>query len=78
VELLGREHTLGARELALLLARGDGAVDVALEGGVGHVTDLVVGLDILLDGLTAVDMVSKCLGGTRREHVVGMNTNSFG
>jgi len=78
VGLRRRGHTLGARELALLLARGDGTVDVALEGGIGHVADLVIGLDIFLDSLTAVDVVSKCARVTRREHVVIMNTDSFG
>jgi hypothetical protein len=29
---------------------------MALEGGVGHVADLVVGLDVLLDSLTAVEV----------------------
>lgn len=54
------ERTLGTRKFTLLLTRGDGAVDVALKGSVGHVADLVVGLDVLLDGLTAVEVtVSK-------------------
>jgi hypothetical protein len=70
VELQGREHTLGTRELALLLARGDGAVDMALEGGVGHVTNLVVGLDVLLDSLTAVGMVSMCAQMRRDESML--------
>jgi hypothetical protein len=48
------ERTLGTREVALLLTRGDGAVDMALEGDVGHVAECVVGLDVLLDSLTAV------------------------
>jgi hypothetical protein len=55
VELGGAEHTLGAREVTLLLTRGDSTVDVSLEGGVGDIAELVVGLDILLDGLTAVE-----------------------
>jgi hypothetical protein len=58
IELSRRLRTLGAREVTLLLTRGDGAVDMALEGGVGHVADLVVGLDVLLDGLTAVEVWS--------------------
>jgi hypothetical protein len=48
-----RQRTLGAREVTLLLTRGDGAVDVALEGSIGDVAEAVVGLDVLLDGLTA-------------------------
>jgi hypothetical protein len=28
---------------------------MALEGGVGDIAELVVGLDVLLDGLTAVE-----------------------
>lgn len=50
--------TLGTREDALLLTRGDSTVDVALEGSIGKVVDLVVGLDVLLDGLTAVELWS--------------------
>jgi hypothetical protein len=49
------ERTLGAREVTLLLTRCDGTVDMALESGVGDVAELVVGLDVLLDGLTAVE-----------------------
>lgn len=48
--------TLGTREDALLLTSGDSTVDVALEGSLGKVVDLVVGLDILLDSLTAVEL----------------------
>jgi hypothetical protein len=54
VELEGAERTLGAREVTLLFTRGNGTVDVSLEGDVGDIAELVVGLDVLLDGLTAV------------------------
>jgi hypothetical protein len=50
----GAGLTLGTRELALLLARGDSTVDVELEFDIGEVGNVVVGLDVLLDGLTAV------------------------
>lgn len=50
--------TLGTRELALLLTRLNGTVDVGLKGLVGKVVDLVVGLDVLLDSLTAVEVWS--------------------
>jgi hypothetical protein len=50
--------TLGTRELALLLTRLNGAVDVGLESLIGKVVDLVVGLDVLLDSLTAVEVWS--------------------
>jgi hypothetical protein len=43
--------TLGALEDARLLARGKSAVDVAVERGLGGGPELVVGLDVLLDGL---------------------------
>lgn len=49
----GSTLTLGARELALLLARGNGTVNVVPEGSIGEVVDLVVGLDVLLNSLTA-------------------------
>jgi hypothetical protein len=52
------EHTLGTREITLLLTRGDGTVDVALESSLGKVGDFVVGLDILLDSLTTVEIWS--------------------
>lgn len=47
-------RTLGLREVTLLLARGDGTVDMIPEGGLAEVADLVVGLDVFLDSLTAV------------------------
>jgi hypothetical protein len=46
--------TLGARKVTLLFARGDGTVDVTPEGGIAEVANLVVGLDVLLNSLTAV------------------------
>ena len=46
--------TLGTRKVTLLLTRRDGTVDMAPEGGIAEVADLVVGLDVLLDSLTAV------------------------
>lgn len=54
VELVQRETlTLGTRKVTPLLTRGNGTVDMAAEGDVGQVAELVVGLDVLLDGLTA-------------------------
>jgi hypothetical protein len=53
-ETRGLRLTLGAREVTLLLTGGNGTVDVALESSLGEVRDLVVGLDVLLDSLTAV------------------------
>lgn len=52
------KRTLGACEVAVLLTLGDGTVDVALEGSVAKVGDLVVGLDVLLDCLAAVEVWS--------------------
>lgn len=46
--------TLGTQEVTLLLTGSDGTVDVVLESIVAQVVDLVVGLDVLLDSLTAV------------------------
>jgi hypothetical protein len=50
--------TLWARELATLLASGNRAVDMALEHGITGALDVVVRLDVLLDSLTAVAMMS--------------------
>ena len=47
--------TLGLLKVALLDTLGNGAVDVRVEGSVRNAANLVVGLDILLDGLTAAD-----------------------
>lgn len=58
------ERTLGAQEITLLLACCDGAVDVALESSVAQVTNVVVGLDVFLDSLTAVgNLISQCSSG---------------
>lgn len=46
-------HTLGVAEVAALKTLADGTVDAALEHGVGGVAQRVVGLHVLLDGLTA-------------------------
>lgn len=48
------ELTLGSQEVTGLLASGDRTVDMALEKVVGCLTKVVVGLDVLLDSLTAV------------------------
>jgi hypothetical protein len=47
-------RTLGLSEITLLLSRGDGTVNVIPEGSLAEVANLVVGLDILLNGLTAM------------------------
>ena len=47
--------TLGTREIAGLLSRDDGTIHMALEHGLGDLAKSVVGLDVLLDSLTAVD-----------------------
>jgi len=46
--------TLGTCKVTLLLSRGDGTVDVAAEGSIAEVADVVVGLDVFLNSLTAV------------------------
>ena len=53
--------TLGLRKVTLILARCDRAVDVVPEGNLTEVADLVVGLNVLLDSLTAIGAkVSNC------------------
>ena len=52
---IGTRLTLGTREVAGLLSRDNSTIDVALEHGFGDFTECVVGLDVLLDSLTAVD-----------------------
>lgn len=52
-QLHGAGGTLGAGELAVGLARGQRAVDLARELGIGSGAEVVVGLDVLLDGLAA-------------------------
>ena len=54
----GAELTLGAQEITALLAVGDGTVYMALEKVVGSLAKVVVGLDVLLDSLTAVEAES--------------------
>ena len=39
-------------KLTIGLTLGDGAVNMAFEGGVGHIADVVVGLNVFLDRLT--------------------------
>lgn len=46
--------TLRAHELAILLASSNGAVDVTGEHAIGDVSEIVVGLDVLLDVMAAV------------------------
>lgn len=73
------EHTLRAREFTLLLTRGNGAVDMALEGGVGDVVELVVSLDVLLDSLTAVRSKSvRALKSLRPKHDATSTMNICG
>lgn len=48
--------TLGLREVTLLNTGLEGAVEQRVEHGVGS-SDLVVGLDILLQALTAIEKV---------------------
>jgi len=48
------ELTLGTRKIACLLTRGNGTVDMVLERRVTEIADLVIGFNVLLDGLTAV------------------------
>jgi hypothetical protein len=50
--------TLGTRKVTLLLARRDSTVDMTPKGSIAEVADLVVGLDVLLDCLTAVGIKS--------------------
>lgn len=50
----GEALTLGTRKVTLLLAGSNSTVDVTPEGSIAKVADLVVGLDVLLDSLTAV------------------------
>lgn len=58
----GAELTLWTQEDITLLARCDGTVNVALEHSIGDFAEVVVGLDVLLDSLTAVETihVSRC------------------
>lgn len=53
VDREGAEHTLGAQEDTSLLSLDNSTVDVASVCWVGDSADGVVGLDVLLDGLTA-------------------------
>ena len=62
--------TLGTRKVTLLLTRRDGTVDMAPEGGIAEVADLVVGLDVLLDSLTAVGRSQRellCASGRKHD-----------
>jgi hypothetical protein len=52
---IGTRLTLGTREVASLLSGDDSTIDVALEHGLSDLTEGVVGLDVFLDSLTAVD-----------------------
>ena len=52
---IGTRLTLRTREIASLLSRDDSTIDVALEHGFSYLTEGVVGLDVFLDSLTAVD-----------------------
>lgn len=47
--------TLGLAELSLLNTSLDGLVELRVESGLRHDGDLVVVLDIFLDGLTAIN-----------------------
>ena len=50
-----RRHTLGEAEVAVVKTLVDGSIDTALEHGIGGIPEVVVGLEVLLDGLTAVE-----------------------
>lgn len=54
---------------------GNGAVDVTLVGGVGEVANTVVGLDVLLNSLTARIVVSASSQTMRRKHDVTRKTS---
>lgn len=58
-----RELTLGLSEFFLLNASLDSLVELGVEGGWRRDGDLVVGLDILLDRLTAVIYVLAIVFG---------------
>ena len=67
--------TLGLQEDALLNTVGNGTVDVALVGSVGEVANSVVGLDVLLNSLTARIVVSASSRTMRRKHDVTRKTS---
>jgi hypothetical protein len=50
--------TLGLAELSLLNTSLDGLVELRVESGLRHDGDLVVVLDIFLDGLTAINTLA--------------------
>ena len=49
------EHTLGTGEGAVLRALGESTVEEGVEGGIHDIAEVVVHLDILLEGLATID-----------------------
>lgn len=68
--------TLGLQEHALLNTVGNSTVDVALVSSVGEVANAVVGLDVLLNSLTARIIVSASSRTMRPKHDVTCETSS--
>lgn len=70
-----RPHTLRLSEVTLLDTRLESLVELRVELGLAGVADLVVGLDILLDGLTAVGRKKMLVEGfmTRRDREINKN-----
>ncbi len=58
---VGAKLTLGLHKETLLRTSGDGAVDVAPQGVLREVAAVVVGLDVLLNSLTAVEVCQRKL-----------------
>jgi hypothetical protein len=69
--------TLGLQEHALLNTVGNSTVDVALVSSVGEVANAVVGLDVLLNSLTARIIVSASSRTMRPKHDVTCETSTF-
>jgi hypothetical protein len=59
--------TLGTLENTSLATLGKSTVELGGESGIGHAGEVVVGLDVFLEGLTAVKETSKQM--TRRERI---------
>jgi len=50
--------TLGSKKVTTLLARLQRLADVHVDSGLGHISKVVVGKNVLLDSLTAGEKVS--------------------
>lgn len=60
--------TLGALEDARLTTLGKSAVELVGEGGLGHAGEVVVGLNVFLESLTAVDIYESATSTQRDEN----------